>query len=242
MIKQRIWNWLPFIIVMVSEKGLAAFAKTFRLATENCGTTAVTAPGHYVVYKNDRSAGAEGLLLCRFATVEDNVITFLAPNRNEDSQVEGTTTMHFQTAQDIAVATVPSEIVLNAGVEKVINKLTVAEIYPGVKENGTFNQALTSALKEFSFARPLSGGQMGIAKLDRSLRYTQNGMPVQLTAENLEDFLVKQCPGSLLTKTLYGKAVLKNLPADDKKSRGNRNQQEEKPASVFTTPDWSTFA
>lgn len=242
MIKQRIWSWLPFIVVFVSEKGLALFSKKFRLATENCGTTSVNQPGYYVVYKHDRSAGAEDLSLCRFATIEDNSITFLAPNRNEDSQVEGTTTMHFPTAEDISKATVPSEIVLKIGVEKTIEILISSELYPGVKENGTFNRALTSALKEFTIARPLGNGQMGIAKLDKSLRFIQNGMPIALTSVNLEDFLVKQCPGSLLTKTLYGKAVLKNLPADDKKSHGNRNQQEEKPTSVFVAPDWSTFA
>lgn len=239
----KIWSWLPFIVILVTEEILAKFNKKYRLATENVGTTSLTEPGHYIVYVHDRPAGTSDMNLCRFATIQDNEITFLAPNREDGGDKEGTLTMVYPTAEDLVKATVPADILLKFGMDKVVNKLAVDGLYPGVNEDGTFNNALRAALREFTVARPLGNGTMGVAKLDKQLRYMNNGMPVALTSNNLRDFLVKQCPGSLLTKTLYGKAVIE-LP-EDKKGRGankNSRQQDETPQSVFKTPDWSTFA
>lgn len=211
------WSWIPFIILIITEKSLAAASKVFRVATVEgksvLGTAPLTEPGSYVVYNHDRSPGngTNQRLVRPLVSNVDNTLSFLGFGRAEDDSNEKATVFTCANAEMISRATF--EWTPTTAVADLFKESAANQMYPWINSKGEMNKPMETALRFFSYQGLL------FHEATTNTFKDQNGKPV--TGSNVTEWLSVFAPTSLLARILNVRPAQVKTYTDKKETTSN---------------------
>lgn len=223
------WFWIPFVIVLFTEKMLAKAKERFRVATDNMGTEALSEPGKYVMYQNDRPIGENTeMVLVRKVIIEDNnSLSFRGFGRDESSNFESG--IVFTAANAELLAQVTFEFDNKMTTEEMFQAAILKQIYPALNPGKTkWNAAFTSALNHFCNEGKLFKNGERFVDLNGN----------EVNPSNVEQWLTTNCHGSLLTRILGLRQPKVNV--DNRKNAKQATSQTETTLPVvLNAEDWA---